>query len=737
MSQSASVAASVVPNEHMNRQRLPTTEVCRRIHAALANMGHALRCPLCLSTLSETAVLLAGCHHAYCRSCLSMALKQQQQQQQHCPVCHTPTNARRSLIPAHHSLAPLARHFKTALRHFGLAPVPYTDAFFAMTQQPPQCHETAASNASSSGVVQEDHVQVSRTFCRALAPSEQGSAVTLLYQQQRVLVAANERALQNQRLLQRVQTISTSNDAGREVMVADFNDDHKHEPNDDVTLADVETGTTGAALIPDQAPTESIATAEVGVTEVCIDNSVSFMGTAEPGTPTNTAATTPSIGHQRRVSVSGPRTPRVEQQKRTPIMFKRRLLPTTTTTTSSTYDVGVPAVNAELNTPSTPLAVFSPSNDTTGSVNQKEPAFESAPAAAMPSTTTVSRNTEQLDKSSSPYLETIKATTFGETAATLSTSLVAAKENKEPEQTKDEDDSNNKITELARDGLISTTNVPLAVGDIVLVQSRTWPGMNKPGGVAKITAVLGVADHENNNCYYNVAFVLGGTEKRVEAAFVSRHDLFVGNETAVQRRSNNEASSISAIPSSLWQALVAEGFDVPKTILPAGTMHSRPKKRPTPRTGRRTSGEDEATANAMNKKRRKQIGHAKEEECCSSNSNNNNPLVAAFSPISTWSFVQKCALADKRYERRIQQAVKYMTTSKSSCIVYILPSGLSDPETRALRLLVRDTKTSKGNCCTFERFSQVICSERDEESSCSHARLLSPLPFLYLLPSHS
>jgi hypothetical protein len=56
------------------------------------------------------------------------------------------------------------------------------------------------------------------------------------------------------------------------------------------------------------------------------------------------------------------------------------------------------------------------------------------------------------------------------------------------------------------------------IGTIVRVQSRTWPGINKPGGVARVTKV-----HTDSHSY-DVAYVLGGTEKQVGAAYVTLHD---------------------------------------------------------------------------------------------------------------------------------------------------------------------------------------------------------------------
>ena len=53
------------------------------------------------------------------------------------------------------------------------------------------------------------------------------------------------------------------------------------------------------------------------------------------------------------------------------------------------------------------------------------------------------------------------------------------------------------------------------VNDLVVVEPRTWPGMNKPGGVGRVVAV----DAKRKTC--DVKYVLGGTEKDVAVEHLS------------------------------------------------------------------------------------------------------------------------------------------------------------------------------------------------------------------------
>jgi hypothetical protein len=57
-------------------------------------------------------------------------------------------------------------------------------------------------------------------------------------------------------------------------------------------------------------------------------------------------------------------------------------------------------------------------------------------------------------------------------------------------------------------------------GTIVQVQDRCWPGMNKPGGVARVTKMY----HVDAATVYDMTYVLGGRERQVEAVFVSEQE---------------------------------------------------------------------------------------------------------------------------------------------------------------------------------------------------------------------
>ena len=89
------------------------------------------------------------------------------------------------------------------------------------------------------------------------------------------------------------------------------------------------------------------------------------------------------------------------------------------------------------------------------------------------------------------------------------------------------------------------------MGTIVQVEDRCWPGINKQGGVGRITKV----HLDGGSVLYDVAYVLGGREKKVEAVFVSKQDL-------EQKRNRSPKSAEKAnLSPELLASLAADGFD--------------------------------------------------------------------------------------------------------------------------------------------------------------------------------
>ena len=71
-------------------------------------------------------------------------------------------------------------------------------------------------------------------------------------------------------------------------------------------------------------------------------------------------------------------------------------------------------------------------------------------------------------------------------------------------------------TVIGQDG--TTVQRQIAMGDIVNVASRTWPGINKPGGVGFVTNIN--ITPVDNSVKYDVTYVMGGRENDIDAQFV-------------------------------------------------------------------------------------------------------------------------------------------------------------------------------------------------------------------------
>ena len=79
----------------------------------------------------------------------------------------------------------------------------------------------------------------------------------------------------------------------------------------------------------------------------------------------------------------------------------------------------------------------------------------------------------------------------------------------------------------------------LEVGRMVLVASRTWPGINKPGGVGSISHVHN-KEEEEEDVVVDVSYVLGGREKRVPLRYVQWAPQY---EQQPQRQGNKQGGN--------------------------------------------------------------------------------------------------------------------------------------------------------------------------------------------------
>lgn len=77
------------------------------------------------------------------------------------------------------------------------------------------------------------------------------------------------------------------------------------------------------------------------------------------------------------------------------------------------------------------------------------------------------------------------------------------------------------------------------VGILVNVTSRTWPGINKAGGVGRVTGI----NYEDGAMIIDVEYVLGGKEKGIELEFVAEHTFDQENHGRPSRRRRSSAAA--------------------------------------------------------------------------------------------------------------------------------------------------------------------------------------------------
>jgi hypothetical protein len=93
----------------------------------------------------------------------------------------------------------------------------------------------------------------------------------------------------------------------------------------------------------------------------------------------------------------------------------------------------------------------------------------------------------------------------------------------------------------------------ILVGDTVTVVPRTWPGINKPGGAARVVKVHG-------NGTFDLKYIMGGREKNVESCYITCDNL-LGTS---RKRKSTETFEWSGSPSRKATRSGSEGRSASK-----------------------------------------------------------------------------------------------------------------------------------------------------------------------------
>jgi hypothetical protein len=261
-------------------------------------------------------------------------------------------------------------------------------------------------------------------------------------------------------------------------------------------------------------------------------------------------------------------------------------------------------------------------------------------------------------------------------------------------------------------------------GTIVFVQARTWPGINKPGGVARVTKVHAAADNGGNSIKYDVAYILGGKESRVDESFVTLNEVDElstveeGLETSMtttgsmspekkrsirQRKAAMKPEPRSHAAASFPIYNDEELKHIPDDVLRwAGIV---PKKK-----GKTDQGESESSSKHDASKGKKRV--LKESNVTSSKSTkklkptdkalvkgagkSSVASVKGFSDIiSSLSNEELIGLADARYSQLLSLDEK-QSTADTQLTLYAVTSTLSDKESDMLDSLCKLLKGKSG-----------------------------------------
>lgn len=611
----------------------PIQILCKATHYELTNLGKALTCPICCSTYSPNSAVILPCVHAYCRTCIVQALRFKPE----CPTCKQPAN-KRSLVDCP-VLNEMAIAYKQVARALGWSPSVYS-SMVHMTQLPPSVHhydkdddddDDGTNDENDGGSSEADHVpladcreqwQASKTWARAMEQEEDDDQNAMLREERRRVAQINERAVARATAVVRRKKQHVHNEADDVKKSVSFVADFK-------TNADEPGATTrqGQHLLVDDDSVED-QTAATLVTPMTLDTPLhpDQQGPSEKIciTSKTTCSVPPCDSHDRRETTASRKHIQIRKKKD---MVQNSIMEEEIHQTSGIVSIHADEANDDEHRDKSVVSMPDGSHDDIpGFLECEEVVVEQHQPLDEDFQSNVDEENDPLPANETPTRE---------------------------------------------DGTSGT----ITVGSIVRVESRTWPGINKPGGVGRVTNVY--ADSHA----FDVSYVLGGIEKRVGAAHITLEESHHPTSKRV-RRGRDE------IPVSLLQALARDGFDTARIGSSAATKRIRKgahKENMHPQISRRThvNGAN-ATSNARKANKRKDQ-HAE----VVSPTTKKARIPEADANLPALSHDMKCALANDRYRTLIEASMK-------KGLLNVVVSSLPEQEQAGLDMLVGDSKHQVG-----------------------------------------
>lgn len=728
-------------DDHDDEQQ--SIQICLTLQSELHNIGKSLSCPLCLCTLRNPTLL--PCNHAFCTSCLITSFEPKHNRtisprsgkhvyRNQCPICKVPCT-KRCMQESEH-LAGLVKAYKKTLRSFGLTPIVYDDkADIAMTQ----IEETVNFDLSLEGMEEEleineekkamvtrtevapslrqchEHLEVSKgiqeqlkramksmqkegkenALNQVLDPQHGGKTSTqsakelekmstirkldFLLKDQEKVVKVDERALIRAAVsMQKRRSKSNERDDSCRSKVVQIDEDEQQE-----------------SVVVDKDMEEQ--SSDAGSNSDIADRIVDQLEEQDfDDTQHKFYRATSAIENSRKILEQQP------QESQSQTFF-------------SAPDEDV--------------------DDHDDDVDDEDDASKVIESLAQEASNEIATTQDLMDDAR----EKEAADRSGEWLEEEE----EEKEKEEREHRELKDDMNDKMEYrntsqvsthdkfLSADSRLNLDNEIVSdrcfvvkgeqnfypIGTIVRVADRTWPGVNKLGGVAKIVKVH---DESEAGIKYDVAYVLGGREKLVDSSFVTMHDEETSGSlasTTMDQTSSVESrdhSTPSARPSRKsrrvderkqveeWIAKIdAEEMTKTEEDSSANLSSSAPK---------RLLGEKENVDGNKAKKKKKhcnELSSTKNHLCkddASGSKMEGNGMIK--SPASTndiqvtdvdhilrlMSFKDILASAMSHYLSRLKMSPK----EKKTCeMFYITTSSLSDKEQQIVKKMIQRLSTGK------------------------------------------
>lgn len=736
-----------VPLDASFADKKAINEMIRDVRTHYDEMGKALMCPICQSTLKKAIVL--PCVHAFCKACLDdyynppMPKRERNKKsspprkvKKECPVCKTPNSGRRSGEECE-DLDQTITSFKTIGRSFSFAPVKYAPGI-VMTQLQPTYEDSESEDEDEDEVDKkmsgekrishihefEEHYQVAKAVQRAFsdpveeAESQMHTRATVkddwminrnrqIAKEQQAVVDADKQFLNREvkRLVEKKQAATTSRN----------NDIPPSTSNNEIDQSESQVAATNIIELANDLEAKHI----VGVTSKAleqVDNRDESIA--------NKSSVENIIGNNHDEEVEDATSTVDEDEFCTAPDDSQVMYDTSIEDSQAASSLNVTIIH-DGNT-----AKKADRPGSSDNFSMRNPRGSVATAATDRSSPIVFHDGNTVKKMSH------RQQSNDDDGVSFHNSYSG---NDDPAPMRSE-----TIYDLVEctNSYVPTTTVAslrpteqeriITKGTIVFVQARTWPGINKPGGVARVTKVHAAVDNGGNSIKYDVKYILGGKEPRVDESFITINEVDElstveeGLETSMttagsmspekNRSIRQRKAAMKPEPRSHTAASFPIYNDdelkhIPDDVLRwAGIV---PKKR-----GKLNQGESDISSKHDASKGKKQV--LKESNLASLKSakklkssakalvegagKSSAASVKGFSEIiSSLSNEELIGLADARYLQLLSLDEK-PSFSDTQMTLYAVTSSLSDEESDMLDSLCKLLKGKSGKDWIFESF---------------------------------